>query len=141
MPNKTNNRILHSYELLITRTLVFLFSFPPRQNALCTFSYNAFETRSTSSAWTSSIVLELRVNRTQSQGFDSLSALPGFATLKFQPSANGARFDANHLLPAVCGAEVRHAFGLFLPRVPDDDVIETVTLYLEDLLGTLLDGN
>jgi len=55
---------------------------------------------------------------------DQLSTLPGVTSLQRLPSRDRTSLDANHLLVRLVGAEISNCFGLFYPRVPDNNVVQ-----------------
>ena len=71
------------------------------------------------------------------QCLDPLGPFPRVSSFEGVPHTHAAGLDTNHLLIAVLGPEICHAFRLFYPGVPDDDIgehvasqlVSTVTLF------------
>jgi hypothetical protein len=72
---------------------------------------------------------------------DALSTLPGFSSFKCLPTRHRTSFHTDHVLVSLIRSKVGHALGLFNPRVPDHDIVQSLPSNREQRLVILSRGD
>ena len=70
---------------------------------------------------------------------NDLTTLPSIASLEFDPTTDGTRFDTDHLLPPILWREISHSFGFLVPQIPYRHIWEGVSCDCEGWLSILVE--